>query len=131
MHRLGRSLRLGVLLLGGIVSGLAHEGDPGKTTPDDAKTVDPGHSMHGGAFNEGPRQHARLMTGMPEVRFDITTTNELTRKFFLQGVGQLHGFWYLEAERSFRESAFQDTNCAMAYWGMAMANANNATRAAG
>ena len=46
-------------------------------------------------------------------------------------MGQLHGFWYLESERSFRESAFRDTNCAMAYWGMAMANANNATRAAG
>ena len=131
MQRLGRSLWLGVVLLGGILSGSAHDGDPGKAAPDDAKTVDPGHSMHGQVFNEGPRQHARLMSGIPEIRFDITTTNELARKFFLQGVGQLHGFWYLESERSFRESAFHDTNCAMAYWGMAMANANNATRAAG
>jgi peroxiredoxin len=130
MHRLGCSLRLGVLLLGGILSGSAHDGDPGKAAPDDAKTVDPGHSMHGQAFNEGPRQHARPMAGMPEIRFDITTTNAVSRKFFLQGVGQLHGFWYLEAERSFRESAFHDTNCAMAYWGMAMANANNTARAA-
>ena len=109
---------------------MGHDGDPTQARPDDSKTVDPGHSMHGQAFNEGPRQHARPMSGMPEIRFDITTTNDLTRKFFLQGVGQLHGFWYLESERSFRESAFHDTNCAMAYWGMAMANANNATRAA-
>lgn len=101
-----------------------------KGNPDDAKTVDPGHSMHGQAFNEGPRQRARLMSGMPEVRFEITTTNELARKFFLQGVGQLHGFWYWEAERSFREAAFHDPNCAMAYWGMAMANINNEKRAA-
>jgi len=107
----------------------AAEGPAAK--PDDAKTIDPGHSMHGQVFNEGPRQRARLMSGMPEIRFDITTTNALARTYFLQGVGQLHGFWYLEAERSFRESAFHDTNCAMAYWGMAMANANNATRAAG
>lgn len=130
MQRLGRSLWLGVLLLGGILSGMGHDGDPTQARPDDSKTVDPGHSMHGQAFNEGPRQHARPMSGMPKILFDITTTNDLTRKFFLQGVGQLHGFWYLESERSFRESAFHDTNCAMAYWGMAMANANNATRAA-
>jgi len=101
-----------------------------KASPDDAKSVDPGHSAHGEAFNEGPRQRARPMSGMPEIKFEITTTNEAARKFFLQGVGQLHGFWYLEAERSFRESAFHDTNCAMAYWGMAMANANNSKRAA-
>jgi len=86
--------------------------------------------MHGEAFDEGPRRKARLMEGMPEVRFDVTTTNDLARRFFLQGVGQLHGFWYLEAERSFRGAAASDTNCAMAYWGMAMANINNAKRAA-
>ena len=97
--------------------------------PDDAKAVDPGHSMHGQAFNEGPRQRARLMSGIPQIWFGITTTNELTRQFFLQGVGQLHGFWYLESERSFRESSFHDTNCAMAYWGMAMANVGNSKRA--
>ena len=131
MLRLGRSLWLGVFLLGGILPGMGHDGDPTKAAPDDAMTVDPGHSMHGQIFNEGLRQHARLMSGMPEIHFDITTTNDVARKFFLQGVGQLHGFWYLESERSFRESAFHDTNCAMAYWGMAMANANNATRAAG
>jgi peroxiredoxin len=100
-----------------------------KAAPDDMKAVDPGHSMHGQAFNEGPRQRARRMSGMPEIHFEITTTDEAARAFFLQGVGQLHGFWYLEAERSFRESAFHDTNCAMAYWGMAMANINNPKRA--
>src|SRR5207245_947720 len=35
-----------------------------------------------------------------------------------------------EAERSFRQVAAFDTNCAMAYWGMAMANVNNSERAA-
>lgn len=97
---------------------------------DDAKPVAPGHSMHGEAFDEGPRRRARLMAGMPEIRFEVTTTNDLARRFFLQGVGQLHGFWYLEAERSFRGAAAADTNCPMAYWGMAMANINNAKRAA-
>ena len=99
--------------------------------PDDAPSVVPGHSLHGEAFNEGPRQPAYLMTGMPDIRFPVTTTNELAQRFFTQGVGQLHGFWYLEAERSFRQAAVHDTNCAMAYWGSAMATIDNAVRSAG
>ena len=54
----------------------------------------------------------------------------MAQKFFTQGVGQLHGFWYFEAERSFRQVAALDPQCAMAYWGMAMANINNPKRAA-
>ncbi len=92
--------------------------------PDDKlpAALAPGHSAHGEAFNEGPRQPAYLMAGMPKIDFPVTTTNELAQKFFNQGVGQWHGFWFLEAERSFRQAAVHDTNCAMAYWGMAMAN---------
>lgn len=89
----------------------------------------PGHSMHGEAFNEGPRGAAVLMPGMPGVHFPITSTNTLAQAFFDQGVGQLHGFWYFEAERSFRQVALLDSNCAMALWGMAMANVNNPSRA--
>ncbi len=88
-----------------------------------------GHSLHGEAFNQGPRQAAYLMEGMPKIQFPITTKVPLAQKFFLQGIGQLHGFWFFEAERSFRQVAALDTNCAMAYWGMAMANLNNPKRA--
>ena len=49
--------------------------------------------------------------------------------YFTQGVAQLHGFWYFEAERSFRQAAMLDPDCAMAYWGMAVANRNNTERA--
>lgn len=90
----------------------------------------PGHSLHGEAFNDGPRQTAQLIEGTGKVDFPITTANELAAKFFNQGVGQLHGFWYFEAERSFRQVAALDPECAMAYWGMAMANINNQKRAA-
>ncbi len=88
-----------------------------------------GHSLHGDAFNEGPRQKAYLMGGTGKVHFPITTAAPLAQKFFDQGIGQLHGFWYFEAERSFRQVAALDTNCATAYWGMAMANINNPKRA--
>jgi peroxiredoxin/tetratricopeptide (TPR) repeat protein len=90
----------------------------------------PGHSYHGEAFNEGPRQAAVLIDGCGDVVFPITTKKDDARKFFLQGVGQLHGFWYFEAERSFRQAAAIDPACAMAYWGCAMANVNNDKRAA-
>ncbi len=95
----------------------------------EANATAAGHSLHGDAFNQGPRQAAYLMEGMPKIHFPITTKFPLAQKFFLQGVGQLHGFWYFEAERSFRQVAALDTNCAMAYWGMALANVNNARRA--
>lgn len=88
-----------------------------------------GHSMHGEAFNEGPRQAAYLMGGTGKVSLQITTRIPEAALFFNQGVGQLHGFWYFEAERSFRQVNLLDPECAMAYWGMAMANTNNNDRA--
>ena len=86
--------------------------------------------MKGDAFDEGPRQAAVLMSGTGNVHFPITTKSELAQKFFDQGVGQLHGFWYFEAERSFRQAAALDPECAICYWGMAMANTNTPQRAA-
>ena len=93
--------------------------------------IEAGHSLHGEAFNEGPRQAAKLMQGTGKVKLKVSTKNFEAQAFFNQGIGQLHGFWYFEAERSFRQVAALDTNCAMAYWGMAMANVNNSNRAAG
>ena len=81
-----------------------------------------GHSVQGDAYNEGPRQQAHLMPGMGNVHFPISTKNPLAQKFFDQGIGQLHGFFYFEAERSFRQAVALDPFCASAYWGMAMAN---------
>ncbi|MBM3847516.1 MAG: hypothetical protein FJ405_14690, partial [Verrucomicrobia bacterium] len=88
-----------------------------------------GHSMHSEAYDEGPRQAAYLMDGMPELEFPVSTASEEAERFFNQGIGQLHGFWYFEAERSFRQVALLDTNCIMALWGMAMANHSNEKRA--
>src|SRR4051794_32501290 len=85
----------------------------------------PGHSSHGETFDEGPRHAAYLMGTTGSVNFPVTTTVPEAQKFFNQGIGQLHGFWFLEAERSFRQAAALDPQCAMAYWGMSMANFNN------
>jgi peroxiredoxin len=88
-----------------------------------------GHSYHGEAFNEGPRQAAVLIDGMSPIEFGTSSKSPAAQKFIEQGIAQLHGFWYLEAERSFRQAAKEDPQLAMAYWGMAMANANNTKRA--
>ena len=71
------------------------------------------------------------MKGMGRVRFPITTKIQDAQSFFTQGVAQLHGFWYFEAERSFRQAAMLDPKCAMPYWGMAVANRGNDKRAKG
>jgi peroxiredoxin/protein associated with RNAse G/E len=93
------------------------------------KTETPaGHSYHGEVFNEGPRQAAVLIPGTGEVHLEVTTKSEEARRFFTQGVGQLHGYWFFEAERSFRQAAKLDPEGAMFYWGMAMANFKNDTR---
>lgn len=88
-----------------------------------------GHSMQGDVFNEGPRQKAVLMEGIPRLSFPVTTKNRQAQSFIAQGVAQLHAYWYFEAERSFRQAAALDPHCAMAYWGMARANVNNRKRA--
>lgn len=90
-----------------------------------------GHSLHGETFDEGPRQRAVLLEGMGAVSFPVTAANPEAQAFVTQGVAQLHTFYYLEAERSFRQAAALDPQCAMAYWGMAMANVNNEKRAKG
>lgn len=90
-----------------------------------------GHSVHGEVFNEGPRQAAVRIAGTGDVRFPVTSEDPRVQPFFDQGVGQLHGFWDFEAERSFRQAAAFDPDCAMNYWGMAMANFKNDTRGKG
>ena len=91
----------------------------------------PGHSHVGESFDDGPRQTAIIIDGTGNVSFPVTTTWAKGQQMFNQGIGQLHGFWYYEAERTFRQIAAEDPNCAMAYWGMSMANWENTKRSKG
>lgn len=98
----------------------------------DPPGIPEGHSHMGRAFDDGPRQAAHLMAGMNDaVHFAVSTRSDEAQRFFDQGVVQLHGFWYFEAERSFRQTAQLDPDCAMAYWGMALCNVDNEKRAQG
>lgn len=87
-----------------------------------------GHSRHGAWFNEGPRQRAARMDNVGTAHWTITTGAPGAQAFFDQGLNQLHGFWWFEAERSFREVLSLDPQAALAYWGMAVANWEHAPR---
>lgn len=126
---------LGLILLLGpnIIFAAENESSDKATAPvatEDSDVLE-GHSYHGEAFNEGPRQAAVLIESMGNVNFPHSAKDEMAGKFINQGVAALHGFWYLEAERSFRQAAKIEPDLAIAYWGMAMANANNKERARG
>lgn len=97
----------------------------------DTRAAQPGHSIHADAFNEGPRQAAYLMPGMGNLHWAISTKNPMAQRFFDQGIVQLHGFWYFEAERSFRQAAAFDSEHPIFYWGMARANIENLDRSRG
>ena len=45
----------------------------------------PGHSTHGEVFNEGPRQKAYLMPGMPKINFPVTTKSPEAQQFIRPG----------------------------------------------
>lgn len=92
--------------------------------------ISPGHSFHAEAFNDGPRQAAYLMQGMGNVHWKTSSSNPMAQRFFDQGLAQLHGFWYFEAERSFRQAASIEPERAIFYWGMARANVENPDRSA-
>ncbi|MEJ6573011.1 MAG: redoxin domain-containing protein [Akkermansiaceae bacterium] len=100
-----------------------------KAVQEAAKDVLDGHSHNGHAFNEGPRQVGPLMGTTGNAHLPISSSWDKGQEYFNQGLGQLHGFWYYEAERSFRTILAHDPNCAMAYWGLSQANYENDKRA--
>ena len=116
-------------------SAIADETDsaakPESTVAQQTESLPEGHSIHGEVFNDGPRQAAYLMPDVGRVNFPSTSKSEDAKAFVTQGVAQLHGFWYFESERSFRQAAMLDADCAIAYWGMAMSNRKNTSRAKG
>src|ERR1700689_3806568 len=73
----------------------------------------------GYAHEHSDRMPADVKLGT--VSFEISCKPELQADFN-HAVALLHSFWRIEAERTFEKVADADPNCAMAYWGEAMAN---------
>ncbi len=84
------------------------------------------HDSHPSAAQEQARPEAtvsapagRLLPGTGTYRFRISTRLPLAQRFFDQGLVLAWGFNFAEAERSFREAARLDPECAMCLWGIA------------
>lgn len=63
---------------------------------------------------------APLLEGMGNLHWPISTDSALAQRYFDQGLTLAYGFNHLEAERSFREAARLDDQCAICYWGAAL-----------
>jgi len=73
-----------------------------------------------------PLLPAKLYPGMGTTKdFPVTTASEEARKFFLQGISQIHSFWFMESERSCLQALQYDPNMAMAYWCIALSAAGD------
>jgi hypothetical protein len=59
--------------------------------------------------------------GLGNLHYPITTTSLDAQKFFEQGLRLIYAFNHWEAIQAFREAARLDPDCAMAYWGLALA----------
>jgi tetratricopeptide (TPR) repeat protein len=70
-----------------------------------------------------PLLPAKLLPGMGDTNMPVTTKSEQARKFFNQGISQMHSFWFVESERSFLQAAELDPEMAMAYWGISVSAA--------
>jgi len=68
-----------------------------------------------------PGRPVRLVAGLGHVHHPVTTTNSAAQQFFDQGLAYCYAFNHAEAIRSFKHAADLDPNCAMAYWGQALA----------
>ena len=77
-----------------------------------------------------PGQLAPVLSGLGDHHHEITTSSERAQLFFDQGLKLTYGFNHKEALRSFKEAARLDPDCAMAYWGLAVANELHPKRAA-
>jgi len=67
-----------------------------------------------------PDLQAPLFDDYGSFHHEITTKNELSQRFFDQGLLLAYGFNHAEAARSFREAARLDPECTMAWWGLAL-----------
>lgn len=68
-----------------------------------------------------PGQIAPVLTGLGDHHMPITTASPRAQDFFDQGLRLVYAFNHREAIRAFQEAARLDPECAMAYWGQALA----------
>lgn len=126
---------LATTIAAALVAGAAHAEDPAKATPAERPAdrmagmqmnapmsmgipLSPMPSVYAG---QADKKGAPVFRGLGKHHMAISTKNARTQMFFDQGVNLLFGFNHAEAIRSFREAARLDPDCAMCWWGVAIA----------
>ncbi|HMJ55128.1 MAG TPA: hypothetical protein VK540_23795 [Polyangiaceae bacterium] len=71
-----------------------------------------------------------LFSGLGKHTRKVTTTSPQAQRYFDQGLAFVYGFNHDEAIRSFVQAAEIDPQCAMAHWGVALANGPHINNAA-
>ncbi|MGR9053283.1 MAG: tetratricopeptide repeat protein, partial [Gammaproteobacteria bacterium] len=74
---------------------------------------------------EGKGRLAPLLENMGDYRYPVSHCPEEAQQFFDQGLRLYYAYYFPEAIASFREAARSTPDCAMAYWGEALAIAPN------
>jgi tetratricopeptide (TPR) repeat protein len=64
---------------------------------------------------------AKILPGLGNLRYPITTTSIKAQEFFDQGLRLVYAFNHWEAIQAFKMATTLDPDCAMAYWGLALA----------
>ena len=106
-------LRLSALVLAGMtLAGCAgHDTQPDQNTESEAELV--------------ARAGAPLFSGMGDYHRTITTRDAGAQRYFDQGMVLAFGFNHAESIRSFRAAQKLDPQCAMCFWGEALATGPN------
>lgn len=68
-----------------------------------------------------PRPPAKIMDGLGNLHYPITTSSLKAQEFFEQGLRLVYAFNHWEAIQAFKTASDLDPDCAMAYWGLALA----------
>lgn len=68
-----------------------------------------------------PAAPAKIIQGLGNLRYPVTTTSLKAQEFFEQGLRLVYAFNHWEAIQAFRTASTFDPDCAMAYWGLALA----------
>ena len=90
-----------------------------------------GDPQHGGeprrqsAPKGEAQQGAPLFEDLGDHHHPVTTKSKQAQRYFDQGLILAYGFNHPEAERSVREAARLDPDCAMAWWGAALVRGPN------
>ena len=73
------------------------------------------------AWSDTVRSRAKIIPGLGNLHYPVTTSNLKAQEFFEQGLRLVYAFNHWEAIQAFRTAITLDPDCAMAYWGLALA----------